>query len=92
LAEDLLALQRVEEARERAEAAHRLLQDAADGASHAVELALCEQMLGEIALAAGDVERATTWFQACIPTFERTHEVDELAKAQLGLEAAKARA
>jgi tetratricopeptide (TPR) repeat protein len=92
LAEDLLALRRVEEARERAEAAHRLLQDAEGGASHAVELALCERVLGEIALAAGDVERATAWFHACIPTFERTHEVDELAKAQLGLEAAKARA
>jgi len=91
LAEDLLALRRVEDARKRAEAAHELLRDAADGSTHAVELALCERVLGEVSLAAGDLERATFWFQSCIPTFERTHEVDELAKAQLGLEAATAR-
>jgi tetratricopeptide (TPR) repeat protein len=91
LAEDLLALQRVAEAQERARAAFALLSEDADGAAHSVERAMSQRVLGEIALADGDFEHAREWFEACIPTFEATHEIDELAKAQLGLSAARER-
>jgi tetratricopeptide (TPR) repeat protein len=90
VAETLLALGRLEEARGRAESAQALLADLPSGSGPSIELAMCQRVLGEIALAAGDGDGARGWFEACIPTFEAMHETDELAHARRGLGAALA--
>jgi tetratricopeptide (TPR) repeat protein len=90
VAETLLALGHLAEARERAESARGLLTDLPGGGGPSVELAMCQRVLGEIDLAAGDAEGARGWFESCIPTFEATHESDELAHARKGLGAALA--
>ena len=90
VAETLLALGRVDEARARAESAHGLLESLPSGGGPSVELAMCQRVLGEISLAAGDADGARGWFESCIPTFEATHEADELAHARRGLGAALA--
>lgn len=90
VAETLLALGRIEEARARADAAHDLLEVMVSGGSPSVELAMCQRVLGEISLAVGDAGGARAWFESCIPTFEATHESEEIAHARRGLGAALA--
>ena len=89
-AEDLLALGRVSEAGERAVAAHELLRELPSAEGTCVELAMSERVLGEVRLASGEFDEARALFEASIPTFEAAHEIDELAKARRGLDAARA--
>lgn len=90
MAEDLLALGRVAEANERAVAAHDLLRELPSAEGPCVELAMSQRVLGEVSLAVGERDDARAWFEASIPTFEAAHEIDELAAARRGLEAALA--
>ncbi|MFW5921091.1 MAG: tetratricopeptide repeat protein [Polyangiales bacterium] len=91
LAETLLASGKVEAARRYAEKAHELLQQSANGSGASIELAMSRRVLGEVHLALGDAGAARRWFETCIPPLEETHEVEELAKARQGYEAAVAR-
>ena len=90
LAENSLALGRLDEALGFARAALRIADEAGGRADLAVERAMSSRILGEVLLAMGEPTEARNWFERSIPPLEEAREEEELEKALEGLRAAGA--